>query len=57
MSLNKKIWYGDDLKKTINEDIAGSLPGPGPGPEPAEPAFTFDSMEITFDSITKTFDE
>ncbi len=55
MSQNKKIWYGDNFNKSINEDITGSPTGPGP--DPTEAPFTFDSMEITFDSVVRTFDE
>jgi hypothetical protein len=53
MSKNKKIWYGDNFPKSINEDISG----PPPPPDPDTLPFTFDSIEITFDSITRTFDE
>jgi len=54
MSLNKKIWYGDNLDTSINEDIIAPAPVPGPDPEGR---FTFDRMDITFDSIIRTFDE
>ncbi len=53
MSQNKKIWYGDNFNKSINEDVEA----PPASPPPEEVQFTFDSMEITFDSVLKTFDE
>jgi hypothetical protein len=53
MSKNKKIWYGDNYPKSINEDINEKLIAPPPDEGP----FTFDSMAITFDSLTRTFDE
>jgi hypothetical protein len=55
MAINKKIWFGDSLGRSILEDYAG--PPVNPGPDPEQPRFTFDSMEITFDSIIRTFDE
>ena len=52
MSINKKILYGDTFKTSVNEDIM--LPKP---PDPAEGNFTFDRMDITFDTMMRTFDE
>jgi hypothetical protein len=53
MSVNKKIWYGDNFGKSVNEDVTGAPTTP----PPAEGSFTFDRMDITFDSIIRTFDE
>lgn len=53
MSVNKKILYGDNYSKSINEDISG----PGTIPPNPEGRFTFDSTTITFDSLIRTFDE
>jgi len=53
MSVNKKIHYGDRYHKSINEDITGPLQPPQPG----QGRFTFDRMDITFDSMLRTFDE
>lgn len=52
MSINKQILYGDNYDKTANEDI--TLPPP---PDPALGDFTFDRMDITFDTMLRTFDE
>lgn len=46
MSKNKKIIYGDNNAKKINEDDV-----------PSSGDFTFDSITITFDSVEDTFDE
>jgi hypothetical protein len=53
MYLNKKILYGDRHPTSINED-SKAITTPGP---PPEGKFTFDSMEITFDTLMRTFDE
>ncbi|HET8885240.1 MAG TPA: hypothetical protein VFM70_02700 [Salinimicrobium sp.] len=45
MSVNKKIWYGDNSSTAINQDIL-----------PAESFYTFDSVITTFDSTEITFD-
>ena len=52
MSQNKKIHYGDGFEKSINDDIT-----PPPPPDPATGKFTFDRMDITFDTMIRTFDE
>jgi hypothetical protein len=49
MSLNKKIWFGDNYTTDINGGII-LLP-----PEDLQ-FFTFDSTAITFDSTIETFD-
>lgn len=51
MAENKKIHYGDNQHHGINGDIT---PTPTPSPEGN---FTFDRMDITFDSMIRTFDE
>jgi len=49
MSLNKKIWFGDNYRSTINDDIFII--------EPADlEAFRFDSTLATMDSTLLTFD-
>lgn len=49
---NKKIHYGDNFSKAINEDV--SPPSP---PDPSEGRFTMDRTDITFDTLLRTFDE
>lgn len=53
--LNKKILYGDRHPTSILED---TLPPAvvDPGPDPGD-RFTFDRMDITFDTMLRTFDE
>lgn len=52
MSVNKKIGFGDNYGKSINEDVISPPP-----PDPTEGRFTFDRNDITFDSMMRTFDE
>lgn len=54
MSKNKKIWYGDRYPKSVLEDI--QTPPTIPPMDPDD-VFTFDRMDITFDSMIRTFDE
>ena len=49
MSLNKKIWFGDNYGSTINDDIVVIDPGD-------LEAFRFDSALVTMDSTLLTFD-
>jgi hypothetical protein len=49
MSLNKKIWFGDNYGSTINDDIVVIDPG-------NLEAFRFDSTSVTMDSTVLTFD-
>lgn len=54
MSRNNKIEYGDSFWKRLNEDIPKReiiVPDPDVG------RFTFDRMDITFDTMLRTFDE
>lgn len=53
MSNNKKIHYGDNFGKSINQDIRKEVSSP----PPQDGRFTFDSTAITFDSMIRTFDE
>ena len=49
MSLNKKIWFGDNYGSTINDDIVIVDPGD-------LLAFRLDSTLVTMDSTLLTFD-
>lgn len=49
MSLNKKIWFGDNYKQDVNGDITVLPPVELQG-------FTFDSTAVTMDSTIETFD-
>ena len=49
MSLNKKIWFGDNYGSTINDDIVVIDPGD-------LEAFRFDSTLVTMDSTLLNFD-
>jgi hypothetical protein len=52
MSANRKIGFGDNYGKSINEDI--NYPPP---PDPTTGSFSFDRTDITFDTMLRTFDE
>ena len=49
MSLNKKIWFGDNYEIDINDNITVA-------PPVDEQNFTFDSTVVSFDSTIETFD-
>ena len=49
MSLNKKIWFGDNYGSTINDNVFIIEPGD-------LEKFRFDSTLVTMDSTLLTFD-
>lgn len=48
---NNVIEYGDRFWRGVNEDMPTEIPGD------EVQRFTFDRMDITFDSLVNTFDE